>query len=380
MSRAIIMIPTHNHALMLPHAIRSAQQQTVSDVRIAVLGDGVGDDTRHVMAEFMGADSRIDFLDLPKAGRTGEPHRDQYLSTVGAADIVTYLSDDDLMLPEHVEVMLDALGRLDVTHGAPGYINEHGILCSDPVDLADPETARLEFAVSLVSLTGFAHTLEAYRRLPYGWRSTPKGTYTDQYMVQQFLSQPWCRVGASDRLTVVRFPDTLRQAMTAQQRADEVATWARRLATEDGRKSFGSDAIAAFRRSAAAARRSEIVLTQILAGVQSERDRWTAERVHSASEATQAAHQLNDVQSQLAALQAEHHRTAAELDRQSAELHRVEAERKAQETLATEALRERDHANAMFRQLAATRAVRIRDRAVRNRVLRMLFARGGEAH
>jgi GalNAc5-diNAcBac-PP-undecaprenol beta-1,3-glucosyltransferase len=379
MSRAIIMIPTHNHALMLPHAIRSAQQQTVSDVRIAVLGDGVGNDTRDVMADFIAADSRIDFLDLPKAGRTGEPHRHHYLSSVGAADIVTYLSDDDLMLPEHVEVMLDALARLDFTHGAPGYINEHGTLCSDPVDFADPETARLEFAMSLVSLTGLGHTLEAYRRLPYGWRSTPKGTYTDQYMVQQFLSQPWCRAGAADRLTVVRLPDTLRQEMTAQQRADELARWADRLATEDGRQSFRDDAIAAFRRSAAAARRSEIVLTQLLAGVQSERDRWTVERTHSTSEVAHTAHQLAGVQSQLATLQAELDRATVELGRQSAELHRVEAERKAQETYAAEALGERDHANAMFRQLAATRAVRIRDRAVRNRVLRMLLARGGEA-
>jgi hypothetical protein len=134
-------------------------------------------------------DARVTFLDRPKSGRTGELHRHEVMQGVRSG-LVTYLSDDDLFLPEHIEVMLAVLQDAHFAHPFPAHVDQHGTIHSDPLDFAVPAMAALEFRASLVSLTGLAHTAEAYHRLPYGWRSTPTGTYTDQYMVQQFLAQP----------------------------------------------------------------------------------------------------------------------------------------------------------------------------------------------
>ena len=41
-----------------------------------------------------------------------------------------------------------------------------------------------------IGLTGVAHTLEAYRRLPHGWRTTPPEVPTDHYMWRQWLELP----------------------------------------------------------------------------------------------------------------------------------------------------------------------------------------------
>ena len=38
-----------------------------------------------------------------------------------------------------------------------------------------------------------------------GWRTTPPDTNTDRYMFEQFLDQPWCRVGTRRRPTVLTF-------------------------------------------------------------------------------------------------------------------------------------------------------------------------------
>ena len=53
---ATILIPTHDHADTLRASVASALRQTVSDIEVFVMGDGVPDVTREIMREFMAAD------------------------------------------------------------------------------------------------------------------------------------------------------------------------------------------------------------------------------------------------------------------------------------------------------------------------------------
>jgi glycosyltransferase involved in cell wall biosynthesis len=77
---ATVVLPTHDHATTLPYALESVQRQTVEDLEIVVVGDGVGDDTREVVAARMREDARIRFLDRPKGERHGERHRHEALA------------------------------------------------------------------------------------------------------------------------------------------------------------------------------------------------------------------------------------------------------------------------------------------------------------
>ena len=229
--RVDVVIPTHDHALLLPLSVASALEQTVGGVRVVVIGDGVGDDTRDVMASLVREHADLVFVDQPKTGRTGERLRAEVLAATDA-EHVTYLGDDDLMFPDHVERMLALLARADVAMPPSTHLGPDGVVHTSPWSLEDEPGRSMALAgASLFSLTGIAHTMAAYRRLPVGWRDTPAGFYTDQYMLLQFMAEAWCRFAVDDVPTAVHLADSLRREMTPQQRYDElraVDEWMRR--------------------------------------------------------------------------------------------------------------------------------------------------------
>src|SRR5947208_10362336 len=78
-TRATVLILTHEHVETLRHAVASVQLQTLQDFELLIVGDGVADATRAVVAELSAADSRIRFFDFAKGPRMGESHRHQAL-------------------------------------------------------------------------------------------------------------------------------------------------------------------------------------------------------------------------------------------------------------------------------------------------------------
>ena len=72
---ATVLIPTFNHGPTLRQSVGSVFDQTVSDLEIFIVGDGVPDMTREIVTELMSQDERIRFFDNPKGPRTGEIHR-----------------------------------------------------------------------------------------------------------------------------------------------------------------------------------------------------------------------------------------------------------------------------------------------------------------
>ena len=91
--------PTHDHGRLLFSAARCALDQTVADLELFIVGDGVPDVTREVVAEL--DDERVRFFDNPKAPSRGEVLRRAALAEAGG-EIVCYLADDDLWMPHHV--------------------------------------------------------------------------------------------------------------------------------------------------------------------------------------------------------------------------------------------------------------------------------------
>ncbi len=264
-SGAIVLIPTHDHAALLAHSIASARRQTIEDLEIVVIGDAVGDDTRDLLASLMPEDDRITFLDLPKSGRTGELHRHRVL-TESTRPIVVYLSDDDLLLANHVESVTAALVDHDVVFSLPMLINEHGSIAVEPIDLSDTSWTRMvaDGDRSLLSLTGFAHTLKAYLRLPFGWRDTPTGHFTDEWMYRQVFSQSWVRATTAAP-TALRLPSVLRIGVGIDERLAELAIWSERLSTLNGVESLLMEVDQEIRSSASNWRRWALDANDLLA-------------------------------------------------------------------------------------------------------------------
>ena len=221
---ASILIPTHRHVSLLPFSLESALDQEGASVEVLVVGDGVEDATRDVLARFEG-DERVRFFDLPKGPRRGEAYRHRALEEARGR-VVSYLSDDDLLLRDHAAIMLELLEKADFAHSATAWLEPDGRLSHHPWDVARPEFAEvMRSGPNAIGLTATSHTLAAYRRLPHGWRTTPEGEPTDRHMWLQWLEQPWFRGVGSGRLTHLQFPDPRWRAMTEEERASVLAHW-----------------------------------------------------------------------------------------------------------------------------------------------------------
>jgi len=226
---ATILIPTFRHAALLPYALRSALDQDGADIEVFVVGDGVEDDTRAALEPYL-ADPRVRFFDLPKGARHGEAHRHEALQQASGR-IVTYLSDDDLLLRDHVEQMLRLLEDADFAHSAPFVVARDGSLLFHPIDVAWPDFQALLLRGSwnAIVLTGAAHTLEAYRRLPHGWRPAPPDVWTDLYMWRQFLALRGFSGRTGTRITHLHFPDQYRRDLSVAERIVEIESWWSRM-------------------------------------------------------------------------------------------------------------------------------------------------------
>jgi len=224
---ASVLIPTHDHGPTLEVAARSVLGQTVESLELLIVGDGVPDETRELVAALQREDERVRFFDCPKGPRHGEIHRHAALADA-RGEIVCYLSDDDLWLPNHVATMRDQLAGVDFTHTLALWVDEDGRLRPGITqDLARSEVraAILKEGRAGVGLSCAAHTLAAYRRLPHGWRTTPAGIPTDVYMWQQFLAEGSCRASGGTRPTCLRFPSPRRPGWSMQERAAELESW-----------------------------------------------------------------------------------------------------------------------------------------------------------
>lgn len=228
-SDTLLVIPTHCHPTCLPLAVASAQQQSIQDVDIVVIGDGVSDDTRDAIGPIVADDPRVRFLDLPKGARHGERYRDGVIRQ-SQASVISYCGDDDLLFPHHLATMRELLAGRDFVNPLPIFLQRDGTLFFVPGDLANPDSLAWHLdpgtVNNSVSLTGATHTRESYLRLPHGWRPAPDSVPTDYHMWQQYFRLDGFR-GATSRLaTTAKFPETTREDMSEHDRAAEIGAFA----------------------------------------------------------------------------------------------------------------------------------------------------------
>lgn len=239
--KATVLIPTHSHASLLPYSLQSVLKQTIKDIEILVIGDGVQDDTREVMKKFIKQDKRIRFFDFPKGPRNGEIYRNKILKSA-KGEIVCYLSDDDLWFTDHIEIMTKLLRNADFANSYLFRIEADGSISKAFVDLKLSQYRKMMLnGISFVALSFGAHRLSFYKKLPFGWRTTPQGIYTDHYMWQQFLREKKCRAVSGFIPSVINAPSFLRKDIPMNRRADEIRKWSENLEKREFVESFRKD-------------------------------------------------------------------------------------------------------------------------------------------
>jgi GalNAc5-diNAcBac-PP-undecaprenol beta-1,3-glucosyltransferase len=240
---ATVIIPTYDHGETICFAVESALSQTISELEIVIIGDGVPDFAKPAIKRCL-EDSRVRFLEHPKSARKGEEYRHSALETV-TSKIVCYLSDDDLWLPNHLETMLGILSEADFAVSRsiacyPGGPKECKIWWSD---VEGDAGKRLLAERTGPPLSTGGHTLEAYKRLQEGWTTTPPGIQTDLFFWNKFISDGNFALRSGGLPTVLKFCSISRKGWSNQARASELAEWSQLIKCPQFRSALMSNTL-----------------------------------------------------------------------------------------------------------------------------------------
>lgn len=216
-ARASILVPTHDGTVLLERAVATALRQTVHDLEVLIVGDGVTDGSRATIEALCAQDARVRFLDLPKAPGHGEANRDLGVRAL-LSDAVFYLADDDLLAPDHLETLLPMLDAAHLVHSMPMVVDAEGALVLWPTDLAVTENVAWLLSDprrNTVGLTGTAHRRSTYLELETGWQTAPLGVWPDYALWRSFLQRDDVVGATSPLITTLVFPAPYRRHLTA---------------------------------------------------------------------------------------------------------------------------------------------------------------------
>jgi hypothetical protein len=239
--RASVLIPTHDHASTLPLAVESALSQTVQDLEVLIVGDGVTEEVREIALALQRQDGRVRFLDFAKGPHHGEIHRHTAIQQ-SAGEIIAYLCDDDLLMPLHVADMVEMLKDHDLAQCLNGFADPSGRIGLYSGSLEDPrfvaqlnETSKM---YNFVGITGTAHTREFYERAGTPWETTPPGIPPDQHQWRRMLLSGEVRGKTSRRMTVIGLPTSQggRDTWTPEERLAELELWAELMRSPTGQE------------------------------------------------------------------------------------------------------------------------------------------------
>jgi glycosyltransferase involved in cell wall biosynthesis len=113
-----VVLPTFNSGHLLPRAIKSILEQTLSDFELIVVNDGSTDDTVNIVNQI--SDQRIILINLPKN------YGANYARNVGIAsaraELIAFHDSDDEWLPAKLELQVSCLNSSDDPLATVAYV------------------------------------------------------------------------------------------------------------------------------------------------------------------------------------------------------------------------------------------------------------------
>lgn len=224
MPRVTVVIPTFNWSTVLPFAIGSVLRQTFTDLELLVVGDGCTDDSEAVVRAIR--DPRVAWLNLPRnTGHQSGPNNEGLRRARG--ELIAYLGHDDLWLPHHLAVLVQAIDRgAGLVYGITELVSGDGTrvealprrLRAYRPGMWLPPTGVVHRRGPLVEIGGWRH-----------WRDTSRDPETD------LLERLWRAGVAFDfvpRLTAVKLASVLRRDAYRLRASHEQAAWLARIERE----------------------------------------------------------------------------------------------------------------------------------------------------
>ena len=216
-----VLMPTHNRADVVGYAIRTVLTQTEQDFELLIVGDGCTDETAEVVAQFR--DPRIRWFGYPKAPWSGYANRNLALREA-RGELVAYAQHDDLMLPDHLALMRQAIrAGIDWAYTQPLWVTTDGIVVPFGTNLtnADELTEFLTLYNTIPS-NCVGHRRDCLERFGYWPEGIAEGA--DWYLWRKIIEG--C---GRERVAYVPVPTTLHFSAIWKQsrysRSNDVRTW-----------------------------------------------------------------------------------------------------------------------------------------------------------
>jgi glycosyltransferase involved in cell wall biosynthesis len=218
-----VILPTYNWSSVLRHAISSVLRQTFTDFELLVIGDGCTDDSAQVVAE--AGDARVRWIQLPEnTGHQSGPNNVGLRQARG--EIIAYHGHDDLWLPHHLAVTVDALesSRADLAHSLCLMVPSEGK--SGWLLIPQPELGAYAPPLCVI------HRRSLTERIG-GWRHYRElGTTPPDVELWRRTAASGAMLTFVPRLTGIKFPASVRRDVYRTRPHREQETWAARIASD----------------------------------------------------------------------------------------------------------------------------------------------------
>jgi len=233
-----VIVPTHDHGRTLVPAVSSALGQSVEELEVLIVGDGMPPDAAKVARGLARDHERVRLFEFDKGARHGEVHRDHVIAGEARGRFVLYLSDDDLWLPDHAETLVALLETVDFAGGTAAVVGEHGLALTPAHDLSRSDFRPLMLSSSRVwnaiPLSVAGHSRAAYLRSESRWTPAPDDIWTDLHFYRGLLADERISAASVDEVTCLHFAASERAGMTSTERAVELEAWSTRLEDPGG--------------------------------------------------------------------------------------------------------------------------------------------------
>ena len=232
--KVLVILPTHNKPHLIDLSIESILNQTYGDFLLAVCGDGVNDETRDVLQTLGKLDDRIVFFDFQKRGRTGEFNRNLVIEKY-KPNFITYLADDDLLLKNHIDVMMSQIINRDFVHPMPMFVrNDNSLFFYKESVTKRDSIQRLNDrpGYSFLTISGPIHTYDVYKKVN-GWEDTPIGWPTDKYMWLKMLNLKGIKAKGLSYSTTIKLQSPTDKKIsiliTKDEERDQMLYWSEKI-------------------------------------------------------------------------------------------------------------------------------------------------------
>jgi GT2 family glycosyltransferase len=225
--RISVIIATYNSSSVLRFAVASVLAQTFDDFELIVIGDCCTDDSAEVVRSFR--DQRVHWHNLPEncGSQFGPNNRGLGLAR---GEYVAYLGHDDLWHPEHLATLFKSITseRADLVFGLTEYIGPPQKPTRRLMGLAP--NGVYEWSM-WAPPSSWLHRRELIDRVG-AWRDHMTIVLPTDVDFLNRIHDAGCRIIPVVALTTFKFPSMERTKSYVNRRAEEQATWWRRICDE----------------------------------------------------------------------------------------------------------------------------------------------------